>query len=292
MTLENANASFLIRDETRFEVRVEDGVLAGHSAGDGPPALVLHGGPGLPDYMAGCVADLAGLFSTFRYTQRGTAPSTVGGPYSVETHMSDAMAVLDAFEIEQAWIVGHSWGGHLALHLAVAHRERLRGIVCIDTLGASSDALPEYAANLIQTLSPEERARVEEIEAKEDAGEASEEESLEQMAILWPRKFFNPMNVPPLPYRQVGIECSTGTTRSVLDHFEAKTLENGLPRVESLPVLFVHGANDPLPARTSLDTAALLSSAHVELIADCAHFPWIDQPGELRRAVADFLESP
>jgi hypothetical protein len=38
-------------------------------------------------------------FETFGYTQRGTPPSTSGPPYTVETHMGDAVAVLDHFEI-------------------------------------------------------------------------------------------------------------------------------------------------------------------------------------------------
>ena len=39
--------------------------------------------------------------------------------------MEDVVAVLDALEIGRALVVGHSWGGHLAMHLAVAFPERL-----------------------------------------------------------------------------------------------------------------------------------------------------------------------
>ena len=38
----------------------------------------------------------------------------------------------------RAWIVGHSWGGHLALHLLAAIPERIAGAVIIDPLGALS----------------------------------------------------------------------------------------------------------------------------------------------------------
>lgn len=33
----------------------------------------------------------------------------------METHVADAPAVLDGMGVEQAWVAGHSWGGHLAL---------------------------------------------------------------------------------------------------------------------------------------------------------------------------------
>ena len=133
--------------EAPFELATGDGILHGHFGGTGIPALLLHGGPGLPDYMHGCAEELAGLFTTIRYTQRGVEPSTVGGPYTVESHVADAIAILDLFGQEKAWAVGHSWGGHLALHLAVAHPERLYGIACIDPLGASDNVLAEFDEN-------------------------------------------------------------------------------------------------------------------------------------------------
>ncbi len=79
--------------ELPFEVAIDDGELHGHRGGAGPPALLLHGGAAVPDYLDGLAAELAGLFSTFRYTQRGTPPSGGGPPYTVEAHMADALAV-------------------------------------------------------------------------------------------------------------------------------------------------------------------------------------------------------
>src|SRR3989442_1543115 len=125
--------------EEPFELEVGDGRLRGHRAvGEAPPALVLHGGAAVSDYTGGLAEELDGLFSTIRYTQRGTPPSLAPGPYTVETHVADALAVLDHFGLERAWAVGHSWGGHLALHLAVAHPERLLGIVGVAALGATN----------------------------------------------------------------------------------------------------------------------------------------------------------
>jgi pimeloyl-ACP methyl ester carboxylesterase len=125
---------------TEFEL---DG-LVGHRSGNGLPALLLHGGPGLSDYMGPFAHELDGLFETFRYTQRGTPPSAPRPPYTVEAHVEDAIAVLDHFEVERAWAIGHSWGGHLALHLAVAQPDRVLGVVCINALGATSDGLEEF----------------------------------------------------------------------------------------------------------------------------------------------------
>jgi len=275
-------------DANPFQVEVDGGVLHGHTGGKGAPALLLHGGPGLPDYLEGCADDLGRLFTTIRYTQRGVAPTTVGGPYSVETHMADALAVLDAFELEKAWAVGHSWGGHLALHLAVAHPERLHGIVCIGTLGVSGEVLPDFAAALKRDLGEEQLARLAEIDEHEEDGTVTEDELLEQLAIVWPNYFANPANAPPCPFKALGVECHVETFTSIREHFEQKTLRRGLRKVQ-LPVLFVHGILDPLPLRGAVNTAKLIPRARVARVARCGHLPWIEQPGFIDRAIRGLL---
>ena len=87
--------------------------------------LLLHGGPGLSDYTEPLAAELEDGYTVTRFQQRGVAPSTTEGPFNVETHMADAIAIMDGAGIDKAYLLGHSWGGHLALHLAVAHQDRL-----------------------------------------------------------------------------------------------------------------------------------------------------------------------
>jgi pimeloyl-ACP methyl ester carboxylesterase len=129
--------------EQAFDVPIAGGALRGHVCGDGPAALVLHEGAAVTDYMGGCVAELDGLFRTIRYQQRGAYPSEADPPYSIEAHVEDAIAIHDFLAIERAWAVGHSWGGHLAMHLALAHPDRLLGLVCIAPLGAFGDVFAE-----------------------------------------------------------------------------------------------------------------------------------------------------
>ncbi len=274
--------------EEPFAVSLTGGLLQGHHGGEGEPALLLHGGPALPDYLDGLAAELAELFTTIRYTQRGTPPSTLGPPYTIECHMADALAVLDALDIDDAWAIGHSWGGHLALHLLVAQPERLRGVICIDPLGARGEIFAEFGENLRRGLSAQQVGRLDEIESRRRSGQASEAELLERSAMIWPRYFADPTSAPPHPAAHIGVQCSTETNASISDHFERGTLVEGLPDAR-LPVFFVHGLRDPLPPRSSTETAALIPGAIVETIARCGHFPWLEKPDELRRLIERFV---
>jgi pimeloyl-ACP methyl ester carboxylesterase len=274
--------------EQPLEVPVGGGVLVGHQGGEGQPALVLHGGPAVPDYTEGLAAELGGLFSTIRYTQRGVLPSTVGGPYTIEAHAADALAVLDHFGVERAWAVGHSWGGHLALHLADSHPERLLGVIAVDPLGAyGSEMFAEMSANLARNLTADERARVDEVEELRRRGEATDDDLHERFELIWPQYFADLDGVSQVPPR-VGRECSRETNASIAEHFERGTILQGLPDVR-LPVLFVHGELDPMPLWSVEQTAALVPGAEMVAIPGCGHFPWWEAPGETGRIVAGFL---
>ena len=238
--------------------------------------------------MDGCVDELAGMFHTIRYQQRGTFPSEVGPPYTIEAHVSDAVAVLDHFGVDRAWTIGHSWGGHLALHLAAAHPERLLGIVCVDAVGAFDDVFEAQETAMRAGLPRDVVARIEEVEGHRRVGTVTEEELLERMGYLWPRWFADPETAAPNPIVHIGPASSSETNASLVEHYARRTLERALRRVR-LRALFVHGELDPLPVRSSYATAALIRGAEVVTIPECGHFPWLERPGELRRAVESFV---
>jgi pimeloyl-ACP methyl ester carboxylesterase len=279
-------------EERQFEVSVDGCRLRGSAGGSGPAALLLHGGPGVPDYTAPLAAELALFVTAVRYTQRGVGPSDAGPPYSVEVHTRDAIAVLDANRIDRAWAVGHSWGGQLALHLAVAHPKRLLGIVCIDPLGASGDPLEEFRHNFATRMPAAAWTRAEELDARSEDNDLSVDEreraALESHHVIWPYYFADPSVAGRDYLARYGVECAAQTTASVKEHFERRTLADGLPSAR-LPALFIHGEDDPLPVRCSTETAALMPDATVALVPDCGHFPWLEHPGAVADAVKPLL---
>jgi pimeloyl-ACP methyl ester carboxylesterase len=270
-----------------FELPVEGGALHGHRAGSGAPALLLHGGAAVPDYLDECASSLDGLFETFRYTQRGTPPSLASPPYTIEAHVADAIGVLDRFGLERAWAIGHSWGGHLALHLAVSRPERLLGVLCIDPLGADGSVFVEYTANLARHMSDDEIERIAAIEERRRRGEVTEAELVERFAIVWPHFFSEQRPLIPPP-AHVGPQASIEVNASLSAHFAAGTLARGLPTVR-LPALFVHGELDAMPAHATEATAALIPGARVGIVAGAGHYPWLEQPERFRLAVEHLL---
>ena len=256
--------------------------------GEGPPALLLHGGPGVgAEMIIGLVEELDGLIDGVLPQQRGLHPSTLEGPRDVETHVADAIAILDHLGWDRAWMIGHAWGGHLAMHIAVAHPERVTGLIAIETLGAIPDggstALTE---NLVARLTPQERSYLDALLEREAEGDEDPGLMAEMLLTLWPSYSYVHGNVVPPGYLRLERPLGDGhdTVLSIAAHFEAGTLERGLPMLD-LPALFLHGEGDPLPSRASVDTAALIRGARVEIIAEAGHFPWLERRGTVRAAV-------
>ena len=268
-----------VRESVLLEV--EGGTIAvwRSGSGSGVPALVLHGGPGLSDYTEPLADELGAGFACVRFQQRGIAPTSLGGPFTVEAHMEDVVAVLDALEIGRALVVGHSWGGHLAMHLAVAFPERLDRILVVDPLGAVPDG---GAAALGERLSARvpaaDAARAIELDERAMAGEATEEESIESLRLVWPGYFADPASAPPMPDMGISVDCYSGTFASIEDHFERGTLQRGLPGSD-VSALFVAGRESPIPFVESERSAQLMPHATVEILDGCGHFPWLEQPG-------------
>ena len=246
--------------------------------------LVLHGGPGLSDYTAPLAAELEDAFGVIRYQQRGLAPSTTSGPFAISEHVADAIAVLDAAGAGHAYVIGHSWGGHLAMHLAVRHPGRVAGLVIADPLGAVPDGgLSDMEQNLTERIRPELAARARELDKRATAGQGTAEDALESLAIVWPGYFSSPQAAPPMPPLRLSAECYAGTFASIQEHFDQHTLERSLPAL-TVPALFVLGAASPIPARHGVASAGLIPGAQYQ-IEDCGHFPWLERPGSVRKAL-------
>jgi len=270
--------------ETPFTINTPTGPIAGSEFGHGPALLFLHGGPGLSDY-ADLLAPELGGWRTVHYQQRGLAPSTVEGPFTVEQHVADAIAVLDARGVDRAVVIGHSWGAHLALQLAVAHPARVAGLVLIDGPGVTgSGGVAEMGQALIDRLSPGGRDRLQEIAGRMSADGPTDDLATEQTAVLWPGYFADPATAPPWPpTMRVSVAVNAGTTGSMFEQLAAGFAES-LGSI-AVPVTFVLGEQSPMPLTQGEEAAALIPSAQVRKIPAAGHLPWVEHPG----CIADVL---
>lgn len=273
-------------ERTGFTAATDHGPLAGWVAGDGLPVLLLHGGPGLGgEYLDPMAEEICGgPYRVALFQQRGLAPSTLEGPFTVDRALADVEAVLDHLGWDRALVVGHSWGGHLALHVAVALPHRVTGVLAVDPLGGVGDGgAAAFAAELVARVPDDLRGRAEQIDALDARGEATLDEQHEMLRIVWPSYFATPRLAPPCPQVRIGQEASNGLWADLVERLPG--LDATLGTIE-VPVGVVCGERSPMPPKAAaVATVERIPGAWCALEPGAGHFTWVERPGCVLAAV-------
>jgi esterase len=128
------------------EARVRGIRLHYDERGEGAPILCIHGGGSTALMWADAVEELARLGRVIAYDRRGCARSERPEPYertTVAEQAADAAALLDALADAPAVVIGRSYGGAVAVDVALRHPDRVRALVLLegDALGLSPAGL-------------------------------------------------------------------------------------------------------------------------------------------------------
>ncbi len=118
--------------------------------GHGPPLVLMHGGPGLDHVSLMPFKALADRHTVVFYDHRCNGRST-GAPVTSMTWdnlTADAEALRDTLGFERWAVLGHSFGGHVALEYALRYPERVSQLVLLDTAGDARWS-QEHAAEVL-----------------------------------------------------------------------------------------------------------------------------------------------
>jgi proline iminopeptidase len=141
--------------------------------GSGPiKVLLLHGGPGFShEYLEAFESFLpqAGI-EMYYYDQLGCNNSDHPDDtslWTLERYTQEVEEVRRGLGLDNFVLLGHSWGGMLALEYALNHQEHLRGLV-ISNMTAGMQSYLKRTAWIKQQLPADKLKRLSELEAKED----------------------------------------------------------------------------------------------------------------------------
>ena len=267
-----------------FTVSTESGELSGWVSGEGPRVLVIHGGPGMNhDYLDDAVAELATRYQVATFQQRGLAPSTEHGEFTVAEAVGDIAAVLDGLGWDTAYLMGHSWGGHLVFHAAVALPGRLAGVLSVDPLGAVGDGGGEaFGAEMLARVPESDRDRAHALDEKDTAGEATPDEQLEAFSLFWASYFADPATAPPMPRMEFSQPAGQGLWTDLVTRLPE--LESSLPSI-TVPFGVLVGELSPMPPSAGTESAERIPGAWFHVEPGAGHFVWYEAPGCLLAAM-------
>jgi pimeloyl-ACP methyl ester carboxylesterase len=272
-----------VTERTELRAHVPGGTLGGWVAGAGPPVLLLHGGPGMSyEYLDSLAAEIGDGFRVAAFQQRGIGPSLLDGPFDLYTAVMDVCVVLDALGWERAWAVGHSWGGHLLLHVALSAGERLLGGLAVEMLGGVGDGgAAGFEAELAARTPLGDRERAIELDERAMRGVGTPQEMEESLRLLWPAYFASPDRTLPFESWANSLEAYSGLWEAI----QAALPTLDLARIK-VPIGVVAGAASPMPVEeAAAATATAIPGAWLEVVPGAGHFPWFERPGSVRAAL-------
>ena len=239
-------------------------------AGTGPPLLFLHGG----DYVAQNTPFLDRLAQRWRVVApRHPGFGTTPRPSWFRTVHDIAylyLDLIDRLDLKETLLVGASFGGWIALEIAVRSQARLGRLVLIDTLGLKFGGREERDIADIYALPAEEVLRRSFADPARVVPDYANLDDAELVAIMRDREATALYGWRP--------------------YMHDPALVHWLHRI-TRPALVLWGDRDGIVAPAYGERlAAALPDARFERIAGAAHYPQVEQPDRVAAAIEAFAQ--
>jgi proline iminopeptidase len=277
-------------------VQTERGQLFCRVVGTGSPFIVVHGGPGLSqDYLLPQMAALAETNRVLFYDQHGCGQS-VGeindASICVAAFVDDLESIRKAFGYATISILGHSWGGFLAMHYAIAHPEAVHKLVLLSTVPASSDEFALFAEEVTRRMAPYQG----EVDAIERGAAFITGDPLlvERYYRIYFRTYcYNHANADLLNLYMTPKACVSGwRVQKIFERnvFGSYCIHDQLKNI-SAPTLIVHGDFDPIAPAMAQKIHEEIAGSTFVVLKNCGHLPHVETSEELFNVLRAFVRS-
>jgi 2-hydroxymuconate-semialdehyde hydrolase len=251
-----------------------------HDQGEGFPVVMIHGsGPGVTAW-----ANWRLVIPELAKHRRVIAPDMLGFGYSErpedqvytrERWMNHAIGVLDELGLDQVDLVGNSFGGGLALAMAIDHPKRIRRLVLMGSVGVSFPITEGLDKGWGYEPSLENMRQLMDVFAYDKSLLTEELAEMRYQASIRPgfQESFAAMFPAP---RQRWIESLASNEEDI--------------RALSHETLILHGREDEIiPLDVSYRLTDLINRAQLHVFGRCGHWTQIEHANRFARLVNDFL---
>ena len=237
------------------------------------------------------LAPLADRRQIILYDQRGRGQSQVppgARAARIEHDAGDLPAIREAIGLSRWDVLGHSWGGGLAMLAVERDQSAVRRLVLVDSVGPVGNWQENLLRDALPRLAPGDRAILERIDQQAllapDPGVHSAYSRA--MYAAW---FADPalaeMFSPPRSSSQTGAAVAARLRGEGYDW-------RRLLRAVSVPTLVIHGDRDLLPMSVAKDIVATLGNARLEILPNAGHMPFWEAPELFFTLTESFLSTP
>jgi pimeloyl-ACP methyl ester carboxylesterase len=250
-------------------IRIQDVETHYRDAGAGSPVLLLHGWGSSGEALAGTAAALASMYRVVSVDLPGfgwsAPPPQAWGVFEYLVHVT---ALLDRLEVSKAAVLGHSFGGRVAIALAARHPERVARLVLVASAGIRPPRSLKGRLLVGTTKLLGAGARLPLISG-----------AMTHLLARWRER------VGSRDYRHAG------ALRPTLVRVVNEDLAPLLPAIKA-PTLLLWGDQDREVGRRAVEVmAAQIPEARMVVFPGAGHFPFQDAPEAFQDELIGFLQA-
>jgi proline iminopeptidase len=283
--------------DERIEVVVDGHTVVAYSFGSGDDVVFcLNGGPGLPcDYLRdahSCLVDHSYRVVAFDQLGCGAADRpTDPSLWTIGRYVEETETVRRALGLGKVHLMGHSWGGWLAIDYALTYPEALRTLILENTVAD----IPHLSAELDRLRGALGSETVAMMLAHEAAGTLSHPEYQAAVTLLNHRHVCRLPEWPAPVLRSLG-DWNMGPYEAMQGPNEFLYIGNlkdwnrvpDLPRI-TVPVLITVGLHDELTPACAARMQRALPDAELHVFPNSSHMPFYEEPERYYPVLLDFL---
>lgn len=291
------------RAQTQNNVVVEDGIkkingigLYYKTMGNGEPIVIIHGGPGLDhSYFLPQMAKLAVTHKLIFFDQRAHGRSDAPADTNaimLDNFVEDIEGLRRAFHLNKMNLMGHSWGGLLAMSYAIKYPGNLNSLMLVNSVGASSDFRDVAAKNQTRRVTREDSLARASLMQSKDFRDRSPKALAEFFRITFRSTFYNRALADSLTlaFNENYVKNSTLLKHMGRDKaFLTYDLHQKLSGIKC-PALIIHGEADTLPIEAAQKIHQHIKNSELIVLKNCGHFPFIETPNEFFENLKAFLK--
>ena len=273
-------------------VRIGPDSLYYKMIGEGRPMIVIHGGPGLDhSYLRPHLDSLQNDYQLIFFDQRGSGRSytSESSEITVDRFVDDIEELRVKLRLGRVHLLGHSWGGLLAMLYANEYKTHLRTLIVVNPMSPSSELREEENKILSSRRTSFDSTQMAEITTS-NAFQNGRKEAMENLIHLgFKREFYDTTKLEML---KISISDDYQRNNQILNRLSGELEDyNHFRKLRSIynPTLIIYGAHDPLSELAGIRIQQTIGNANYIRLRECGHFPFIEKRDDFYEMVHRFL---
>ncbi|HKL17889.1 MAG TPA: alpha/beta fold hydrolase [Halalkalibaculum sp.] len=264
--------------------------------GSGEPVIVVHGGPVLDhSYLYHHLEPLSKDYRLIFFDQRLSGRSSAdidSADISLNAFIEDIEALRKELNFGKVHILGHSWGGLLAMKYAIRYPDHVIKLMLINSMAPTSKLWQKEVAVLASSSSRADSLQRQKIMQSRNFRENKPQAIEKLLELSFKNQFYDPENAALLDlFVPEDYMKRSRLFGNLMPYLSSYDLTDELRKL-NIPTLIMYGRAEPAADISGPVLNRLITNATFTLIDESGHFPFIEQPMKFRETVSNFINDP